>query len=127
MRRPFARTFDLISSEYGWTDDQILDVTLGRLRQIRDVLFERRAEERDQQIDLVEAQTRQLAASIFSAAGSRKGADAASRITLFDRAKKAVKRWASTEQVQGRFGKAAFDWAEVERLAEEIRREKQSG
>ena len=30
----FSSAFDLISSEYGWHDDQILDLTLARMQQI---------------------------------------------------------------------------------------------
>ena len=63
--RPFARTFDLISSEYGWTDQTILDLTLGRFRQIRDVLFERRAEDRRDRLRDKEVEVRTLA--MFSA------------------------------------------------------------
>jgi hypothetical protein len=48
LRRPFARLFDLISAQYGWTDDQILDTTFQRLRQIHEVIMERQNEEHRQ-------------------------------------------------------------------------------
>lgn len=59
--RPFARTFDLISSEYGWTDDQILQLTIGRFRQVRDVLMERSQEERRERLQEKEMEVRALA------------------------------------------------------------------
>jgi hypothetical protein len=38
-------TFDLISAEYGWSDDQILDLTLARMRMIQDVILMRRQDD----------------------------------------------------------------------------------
>lgn len=37
----FSRAFDLISSQYGWTDEAILDLTVGRTRQIIAAIGER--------------------------------------------------------------------------------------
>lgn len=61
QRRPFARTFDLLSSEYGWTDDQILDLTMPRLRQVRDVIIERQREQRYRRLVDKENEVRTLA------------------------------------------------------------------
>lgn len=45
VRHPLGATFDLISSEYGWTDDQILDLTMSRMRMVQEVILMRRNEE----------------------------------------------------------------------------------
>jgi hypothetical protein len=42
---PFAEAFDLISSEYGWTDEQILDTPLCRLVQISSAISQRKDDE----------------------------------------------------------------------------------
>lgn len=52
---------DLLSSHYGWTDDQILDLTLHRIRIAADKIAARMKRERLAHIDLVEAQTRTIA------------------------------------------------------------------
>lgn len=61
QRRPWARTFDLIQSEYGWTDQQVLDLPLARLRQIRDVITERQIEDRVRLLKLEEFKLQTLA------------------------------------------------------------------
>ena len=44
VTRPWAYTFDLILSEYaGYTDDSILDLPLARIRQMVDVIQERKS------------------------------------------------------------------------------------
>lgn len=82
--RPFARTFDLIAQEYGWTDGQILDLTLSRMKQIRSVIWERRAEERRLTLRDKEAELRTLASFM---AQTRDAARAAQRIRLLKRPK----------------------------------------
>lgn len=72
--RPFARTFDLISSQYGWCDEQVLDLTLGRFRQIRDVIFERQAEERRKTLQLEETKVKTLAQFLARSAKAEKAA-----------------------------------------------------
>lgn len=52
---------DLISSEYGWSDDQILDLTLARLRQITTAIQQRRYLEHRQERLIASWQTRTLA------------------------------------------------------------------
>lgn len=59
--RPFARSFDLISSAYGWTDDQVLDLTMARMRQIREVIWERQAEESRRDLSVREVELRIMA------------------------------------------------------------------
>lgn len=82
--RPFARTFDLLASEYGWTDETVLDLTLGRLRQCREIVFERQAEERRRDLSVREVELRILAQFM---AQSPEAAKDAQRIELLDRPK----------------------------------------
>lgn len=81
-RRPFARTFDLISSEYGWTDDQILDLTMQRINQTRSVIWERRKQERARDLEVREIELRTLATHISAGAGHKEGLKAAEKISL---------------------------------------------
>lgn len=81
-RRPFARTFDLLSSEYGWTDDQILDLTLERLRQVREVVVERHGEEERHRLRLKEQELQVLCSYIAGSAGHKDGVSSAARIRL---------------------------------------------
>jgi hypothetical protein len=84
VTRPWAATFDLISAAYGWTDGQILDLTLSRIWQVREVLIERLGEEREQTNARATAVTRQLVLHIRLAAGDRKAAKAANAVKLFE-------------------------------------------
>ena len=77
--RPFARSFDLISGAYGWTDDQVLDLTMARMRQVREVIWERVAEERRAVLTVKQFELRTLAS--FMAQTEEAGA-AASTIQL---------------------------------------------
>lgn len=82
QRRPFARTFDLISSEYGWSDDQILDLTMARMRQVREVIMERQGEARRQALADKQNELQILASFIASSAGHKDGVAAAKKISL---------------------------------------------
>lgn len=84
LKRPFARTFDLISAEYGWTDPQILDLTLGRMRQIRDVIRERDGERLRRDVSLMETQTQYICSFVASSAGNGPGAREALKIRFLD-------------------------------------------
>jgi hypothetical protein len=66
----FARAFDLISSEYGWDDEVILDKTLKRIRQILAAITLRRKEEQRQQRLIISWQTRSLAMVMAAAGGN---------------------------------------------------------
>lgn len=79
--RPFARTFDLLASEYGWSDDQILDLTLGRMRQVREVIWERLAEDRRRALKDKEAEVKTLASFM---AQSREALAAAKAIRMVE-------------------------------------------
>lgn len=81
-RRPFARSLDLIAAQYGWTDDQILDLTMQRMAQIRQVIWERQAEDRRKELSVREVELRTLASYIAASAGNKAGMEAAKRITL---------------------------------------------
>lgn len=98
--RPFARSFDLISNNYGWTDDQILDLTLQRMRQIREVIFERRAEARRLDLRDKESELRILASYM---AQNKKAAKQAEKITLL-KAPKGKAVVPSFERAVGLFG-----------------------
>lgn len=89
VTRPWSATFDLISSAYGWTDDQILNLPLSRIWQIRDVLMERLMEEREQVNARATAVTRQLVLHIRLAAGDKSAAKAANAVKLFEDPEKA--------------------------------------
>lgn len=71
---PFSRAFDLISSEYGWDDEVILDKTLRRIRQILATITLRRRELMRQDRLLMSWQTRSLA-MVVAAAGSNASED----------------------------------------------------
>jgi hypothetical protein len=64
-----ALAFDIISSEYGWDDDIILDKTLRRIRQILAVITLRRKEKQRQERLMLSWQTRSLA-MVVAAAGA---------------------------------------------------------
>lgn len=64
-----ARTFDLISSEYGWDDEVILNKTLKRIRQILASIALRLREKQRQERLMLSWQTRSLA-MVIAAAGS---------------------------------------------------------
>lgn len=57
----------MVSKEYGWTDDVIMDLTVSRLRQILAAIERRSYLEQRRQTSLISWQTRQLAT--FIAAG----------------------------------------------------------
>lgn len=54
----YARVFDKISSQYGWEDEKILDLTVSRMRQISATIDERLWLEAFRQRQLVAWQTR---------------------------------------------------------------------
>lgn len=80
--RPFARTFDLIAGEYGWTDEQILNLTLGRMRQIREIIWERTDQDRRRELRVREVELQTLASYIAGAGGNKEGVKSAQRIRL---------------------------------------------
>lgn len=98
--RPFARTFDLISQNYGWTDEEILNLTLLRMRQVRDVIWERLAEERRTAKRDRETELRILASYSAQSPQAQKQAQ---KITLLKRPKEAPVV-VSTERAMSLFG-----------------------
>lgn len=105
MTRPFARTFDLISQQYGWLDSQILDLTLGRMRQIRDVILERRDEDWRRELDVRETELQYTCQMIAASAGHKEGVKEAQRFRLYERPK-AAPELPSYEDVMRRLGGA---------------------
>lgn len=77
---PWARTFDILSHEYGWSDDHILDLTLGRIEQIIRQVIKRKQREAKERTKLAEAVTRHIA--MFSAQ-TKEAAKAAAEIELW--------------------------------------------
>ncbi len=65
----WARAFDLVASEYGWSDDQILDLTVARLRQIVQAITVRQASFDKRNRAYITWQTKELS-SFIAAAGS---------------------------------------------------------
>lgn len=108
-RRPYARTFDLIAAEYGWTHDTILDMPLCTFRQTRDVIFERRSEERRERLRDKEVELRVLASRIAASAGDKDGVAAAQAITLLSRPEDAPRKvkYMKPEQARRFFGEQA--------------------
>jgi hypothetical protein len=73
---------DLIASEYGWSDDVILDTTMPRLRQIQEMILARQDDERQFLLKLEEVKLQVLAGAVHGAAGNKRGVKAASKIKL---------------------------------------------
>lgn len=99
--------FDLISKEYGWTDEVILDLTIGRLRQIEDVIGERHRERELSRLYTREAELRIIAECIAAGSGSAENMSAARSIQLFPRPDEVTsgdRPLPSFESVKGMFG-----------------------
>jgi hypothetical protein len=89
--RPFAATFDLILTEYpGYTDESLLDLPLCRIRQMREVIMERKAEERDRTLDLLETQLRQVCWFMAASRPWKEGLDVANNIRVRPRSPEEV-------------------------------------
>lgn len=90
-------------SEYGgYTDETLLNVTLGRLHQMREVILLRRRDEHEADLLVRETGLRAVMSTIMASVGSKKGAKEAARFKLFERRR--VKKLASYEQIVGMFG-----------------------
>lgn len=74
--------FDLISSEYGWDDEIILDKTLKRLRQITASIAERKLTARRENRLIASWQTRSLAMVMASTSGSEDLMKFAANLTI---------------------------------------------
>lgn len=90
-------------AEYsGYTDETLLNVTLGRLHQMREVILQRRRDEHEADLLVRETGLRAVMSTIMASVGSKKGAKEAARFKLFERRR--VKKLASYEQIVGMFG-----------------------
>ena len=97
--------FDLIAAEYGWTDDQILDLTYGRLKQVTDVVQERRDEEWRREMHARENATAWVVGALYGAAGSDLGAKMAASVRLIaETPEEKQANLPSTEKVMAMFG-----------------------
>lgn len=77
----------MISSEYGWTDETILDLTIGRIRQVSAAITERKLAEEKKNRSLLAWQTRTICQFLAAANQSMEGGEnhllnAASEISL---------------------------------------------
>lgn len=81
-RRPWSRSFDLISGEYGWTDEQILDLTPVRLHRITRAILLRQEADFRRLARLQAAATRAVVAAVHGAAGNKKGVKSAEKVEL---------------------------------------------
>lgn len=70
----FATAYDLVSSEYGWTDEQIGELALGRFRQTVAAIQLRRWRDQRDEASRVSWQTRTLAQYIAAGYMIQKGA-----------------------------------------------------
>lgn len=70
----FSRAFDLISSEYGWDDDTILDKSLRRIRQIIAAIAIRKSHLQREHRLLISWQTRSLA-MVIAGSGANSNED----------------------------------------------------
>jgi len=76
----FAAVFDLISSEYGWTDEQILELTLRRMRMAVDAIDVRLAAEREFRVTIAEAITISIIGAMPALAQSKKAGNALAKM-----------------------------------------------
>ena len=75
----WAGFFDLISSEYGWTDEEILELTLGRLHQIMEAVMARRGREFEERVRIAEAQSKAIVGAMPGLAFSTKASKAVAK------------------------------------------------
>lgn len=98
-------SFDLISSRYGWTDEQILDLTPARFRQLRSVILAAQKAETIGRIGLLERAVKELVLHIRQAAGDKKADKAAGAVRFLPKLRK-PRELPSFEQVRRKFGSA---------------------
>lgn len=87
----FSSAFDLISSEYGWQDSAILELTLARMQQIVASISIRKAQanrERKLELSWAVRTVSSFVAAGYMVEGENKGLDAANNLTLDDIEKK---------------------------------------
>lgn len=99
--------FDLVSKEYGWTDDQILDLTIGRLRQVTDAISVRRQARWRETLIVLQEHARVIVGGMAGTAFSQKAADGiiryAERLRLVADEDDDMKRLPKTRDVERLF------------------------
>ncbi len=70
---PWSERFDLIASEYGWTDDQILDLTPARVRLCSEAIARRLFTESGHRAMLQELHAKAIIVGLAGLAQSKKG------------------------------------------------------
>lgn len=68
--------FDLLSSEYGWTDEQMLELTLARLRLSVEMVQERRREEHEVHLAIAQVHAQAIVGAMPGLAQSKKAGKA---------------------------------------------------
>lgn len=108
MKWPVAAVFDVVATEYGWTDAQILDLTLGRLKVTLRVIADRKQEEQKTRLRLAENHARAIIGAMPGLAWSRKAGNSIRRVAEslnFLPGEKREKPLPTVEDVKGLFGK----------------------
>jgi len=99
-----AAAFDLISSEYGWTDDQILDLTLSRLWLVQEMILDRKREEQMWQATMLEQHAKATLGGMVALTWDRKAARSLQKYAQKLQFVKRPKELPSFEQVKRLFG-----------------------
>lgn len=98
-----------MSKEYGWTDDQILDLTVKRFRQIVAAINRRNFMRRREEITLISWQTRNLASFIaggYMTDGKGNPALDSATVLAFDEIEAEQIKEAQVNNASSRFGNA---------------------
>lgn len=108
VKWPLAAIFDLIQGEYGWTDEHLLGLTLGRMKLISKILVERKAEEHRARMILAQEHARAIMSVLPGLAQSKKAnrsmRRAAEAFTLLpDDEKTRTEKMPSVDQVERLF------------------------
>jgi hypothetical protein len=77
-----SQAFDLISSEYGWHDEVILDLPMRRIRQIVAAINVRKLSEQTEHRKIVSWQTRSIAMVMAATVGEDKLMEFAANLTI---------------------------------------------
>jgi len=104
---PVASMFDTVASEYGWTDDEMLDVTLSRMRIAVKLITQRKREEAEFALLIAEIHAKSIVSALSGLAQTKKGskqiAKFADHLSFIDKPQKR-RKVPSTESVERLFG-----------------------
>jgi len=91
---PWSERFDLIASEYGWTDDQILDLTPARLRLVSEAVGRRLFRESGHRAMLSELHAKAIVNGLAGLAQSKKGSKGIQKYA------KSLRFWTRDDEVE---------------------------